>query len=335
MASGKIDSLWVELGVKGVGQSTLKDFIKDVGSIKMTSLAAGGALATLFGMIGESTSAAISFQTFKNATALSTDELQLWQNAAVLANDSAEGMTEAITTLQSRLQAIKMGKYDEAFAMLGVTPDNPAGTIETLHKIMARRGSMPTADYSAFVGRLGAGRILNTLAAGESGLARSRGIGIMSAAQIKANLDFMLQFKTLWLEIRVIARDVATAALPGLEYIMSGYQKIVDFYNDQKKSKEGVDVGGLFNYYFRAFEKPPRPAGRGATQTAAPAASNAKGVVTVYLTGDRADVGLALKIAEEIRRAGGLAADQIPVESPDNYTIPGKNGEYTIPGVPK
>ena len=185
MASGKIDSLWVELGVKGVGQATLTDFIKGVGSLKMGALAAGGALGALMGMIGESTSAAISFQTFSSATALSTNQLQLWQNAAVLANDSADGMTAAVTTLQQRLQAIKMGKFDPAFFKLGVVPGKTTDTFDVLRRIMARRGTMPAADYSAFVSELGLGGIQNTLARGGKGLNAAGRIEILSAEQIK------------------------------------------------------------------------------------------------------------------------------------------------------
>ena len=130
----------------------------------------------------------------------------------------------------------------------------------------------------------------------------------------------MVQFKTLWLEIRSIARDVATAALPGLTYIMGGYQKILDFYKDARAhgglSRE--ETAGLINYYLPEPLHPGPSAGgsTGALQRA---------VVTVTLTGDRGDATFAKRVADEVHKLTGATADQISVESPDNYVVPAGN----------
>jgi len=319
MASGKIDSLWVELGVKGVGQGTLTDFIQGLGAIKMGSLAAGGALGSLMGMVAESTRAAVSFQTFSNATALSTDQLQLWQNAATLANDSADSMTAAITTLQQRLQAIKMGKFDPAFFKLGDVPGKPSDTFDVLRKVMARRGTMPTADYSAVVSELGLGGIQNTLARGERGLSGANKIDRMSREQIDANLEFMLKFKTLWLEVRDISRDVGSAIAGEGSGVLDTLSEAAQGINEALHIATGVNKNtpwlmrgpkGLPIPNFSKFVDPK-------------AMERLRGVVTVNITGDRENAFLSKQVAEEVAKIAGLTADQIMVESNDNNTIPG------------
>lgn len=321
MASGKIDSLWVELGVKGVGQSTLTDFIKGLGMIKMGSLAAGGTLGALMGMVNESASAAVSFQSFSNATALSTDQLQLWQNAAVLANDSTEGMTAAVTTLQQRLQAIKMGKFDPAFFKLGVVPGKTADTFDVLRRVMARRGTMPAADYSAFVSELGLGGIQNTLARGGKGLAEAGGIPVMGQGDIQQYIGLVRDFKDMWLDARTISRQIAKEFIEPLSLVINTIDKIL---HGSMKAHELAAAGGpsmvetMFGIPTTAIDK-----FFGMDKKSEAAAAAGRGTVSVTITGDRNDAGFATRVAEEVGKITGMTADQIPVESPDNYVIPG------------
>jgi hypothetical protein len=326
---GKIDSLWVELGVKGVGQATLGDFVKGLGDVKMASLAAGGALAAVFSLIAESTSASISFRTFANATGLSTDELQRWQNAAVLANDSTEAMSAAVTTLQQRLQAIKMGKYDPAFFKLGVVPGRTEDTFAVLRRIMSRRGTMPAADYSAFVTELGLGGIQNTLALGQSGLSQAGGIQGMSQEQIDKNIKFMREFKYLWLQARDLARDIGTELIGPMSKIIDGYTKIFEFVQDARKSPEGTitdNAAGTWRHLFGSFGNPAamlRDLRTGGLTGDALGDAKRIGMVQVTLTGDRADKDLADEVAAKVAKIIEMASDQIPTDSPDNFVIPG------------
>ena len=155
----QVDEFFISLSVDGTkGAETLKDFSKQVGELKLTSIAAVGAIAAIGSIwkssILQSNNAALAFEVFHANTGLATVELQRYQAAAKIAGISTEDVASSVTGLAENLAMMRLsGQGIMPYQVLGIDPRK--GVWEVLKQVHERSKSVDPATMSALSQAMG------------------------------------------------------------------------------------------------------------------------------------------------------------------------------------
>ena len=154
-----IDEFFISLSVDGTkGAETLRSFSKQVGELKLTSLAAVGAIAAIGSIwkssILQSNNAALAFEIFHANTGLATIELQRYQAAAKIAGISTEEVAGSVTGLAENLAMMRLtGQGIMPYQVLGIDPRK--GVWDVLKQVHERSKTVDPATMSALAGSMG------------------------------------------------------------------------------------------------------------------------------------------------------------------------------------
>ena len=155
----QVDEFFISLSVDGTkGAETLRDFSKQVGELKLTSLAAVGAIAAIGSIwkssILQSNSAALALSIFHSNTGLATIELQRYQAAAKIAGISTEEVAGSVTGLAENLAMMRLtGQGIMPYQVLGIDPRK--GVWDVLKQVHERSKTVDPATMSALAGSMG------------------------------------------------------------------------------------------------------------------------------------------------------------------------------------
>jgi len=214
----KVGEFFVDMGINASpGATTLKDFLGSMGKMRMSTLAAIGALGTIGGYIlgvtDQASNAAVSFQKFSNQTGLSAQELQRWQIVAKQANVSADAVAGSVKNLQSRLATVRLtGQGIKPFQILGISPLGNA--FDILTKLRARMGEVSPDVFTNLIQEMGLDpSMVNVLKLSDKEFANFVSTARGMTPEVESNVLKMTEaFNKLWLKIKDINYEIANMA---------------------------------------------------------------------------------------------------------------------------
>ena len=204
----KVGEFFVELGIDASkGSSTVKEFSLGLLGLKMSTLTVGKALYETAAFIKNSavmsSNAAVSFQTFSNATGISAERLQSFQIIAKQANVSAEEAAGGEFNLQMALAALERGAGNiEPFQYLRISPQ---GNFESILDALRRKAKTtdPT-QFTAAISRMGLpSSFANIFKLGDAEFEAFKRTSMGMSEQVKNDtLEMTLAFNQLILKIK-------------------------------------------------------------------------------------------------------------------------------------
>lgn len=167
----KIAELFAVLGFKIDGAEKLDSVKKEMTAVAGESVK--GALAVnainvaFFAMIDTSIKAGQALRNFALSTGLSTEELQLWQHAALVDGLAAEDLTAAIKGLQNIRASFDLGNPQNvgAWQLLGVSPTQDPFKVITALRARLSSGKLNPGVARNLLGQVGLESILPLLRA--------------------------------------------------------------------------------------------------------------------------------------------------------------------------
>ena len=201
------------------------------------------ALSTMKRIIADTTAHTFEVRQQAKALAISTEALSVWQNSVVTAGGTAEGATQSLAGLQQKLIELSRfpgGMTPDGFMLhrLGLsTADMHRGIADPMSAMekLSSTFSGLTAVQQQFVGkRLGFDQgTIALLAEGrramDEHIARMKALGVVTQQQAEAAAAFRNQQKELGIELETGAREIVTAILPALTWMLKKVEQLVDF----------------------------------------------------------------------------------------------------------
>ncbi len=249
---GKIDELYVELGIdaKGAG-TTLGDLMGKMAGMRLTTLGAIDGLMRFGNFWKDSTlfteNAAVAFTNFNSITGLGIDKLQRWQIAGRQVNVTNDQVAGSMGRLQQKLMDVQIyGRGLEPFAMLGVTPTGRDDVYTMMEKLSVAARRLPPAVFTKFAAEMGIDpnmiRLLRMTPAERRAAQVAGGLG---AEDIKSAMAFNEQFnalKTQWDQFKYF---LGTSVFPTLTDFFGHLNQITNANSSfLDRIKGGVGVAG-------------------------------------------------------------------------------------------
>jgi hypothetical protein len=232
----QVDEFFISLSVDGTkGAETLRGFSKQVGDLKLTSLAAVGAIAAIGSIwkssILSSNSAALALSVFHSNTGLATIELQRYQKAAAIAGISTEEVAGSVTGLAENLAMMRLtGQGIMPYQVLGIDPRK--GVWDVLKQVHERSKTVDPATMSALAGSMGISpgmmymlrksdaEVNRFIAEGEKGQ--------QTPEQLLNSMKRLEDMKSVGAEIKGVANSIADAATGPLHTLKPLFNDIAD-----------------------------------------------------------------------------------------------------------
>jgi len=217
----KIGSLFIALGFQVENQAAFDKAERGLTSAAgaAAKLAAGVNVvnAAMLALESSAIRVAMALHNFSTTTGLSADGLQRWQQAGILAGNTAQGVTQAVVALQDAQNAFALGEPQNvgAWSLLGVDPrQNPFQVLDALRNRV--KDFKDLAIARALLGKVGLESLLPTLQLPEAEFARLRKQALLNPGQVDALVKLNREFQILRINLTTAANSLAAALAPAL-----------------------------------------------------------------------------------------------------------------------
>lgn len=222
----KIGELFIALGFQISNQKDLdaveKGMERALGTASKLALGVNAINAAMLAMVDSAMRVAVELRNFGTTTGLSTDELQRWQQAAMVAGVDAKALTAAVVGLQDARNAFALGEPQNvgAWSVLGLDPtQDPFKVLDGLRARLAQ--TRDPGIMRALLGKVGMEGVMPVLQLPDAEFARFRREFVVSTTQI----DRLGRLNREWAQLRInlaaIKNQLASAIAPALEVLAS------------------------------------------------------------------------------------------------------------------
>lgn len=228
----KIGELFVALGFKISGKDKLDDVPDKMDEIERSSKQLAGILdavsVAILAMATTAGRAGMILRNFATTTGLSTDSLQYWQHANVVAGGTAEGLTSAIERLNDQRSSFMFGEPVAvgAWQMLGVNPlQDPFLVIHALRERL--KGTSPLVA-KGLLSRVGMDSIAPLLMAPQSQFEGWSKNFIISRDQVDRLADFAASWESIKMSVSALKNLFGAALAPALQITARALEWVAD-----------------------------------------------------------------------------------------------------------
>ena len=230
MAETAAESWWIKVGVL-YDKSGFKGVIGGMLDINK----AAGAVYDAFKKVVDAGSDMYNTARYLN---VSTGDLQKWQRAFAYVTDSAEGATDAISSLNFIYDKLRLGMDDKAAefgARLGLSPEDYLSFDRMLTALNKSYNELFKSDYGAFktlAEQLGLSKdailvVTQSTKEFQNTLRRAESIPFIPEHQIKAARELKKQFTDLSLRWENFKAGIISTSLPSLERIFKRIESVL------------------------------------------------------------------------------------------------------------